>query len=218
MSDITDKVKESIRRYAIKGGIGLAVLGSTYCGAQEIEPIFNSLEVAITTDNGIRVRATDKIAFSTDKYQFTYHGLNETNSFNDYCGRNRLIAGKKGTDNQFIVDVTANQDRVKGIKAGIRNTSIPKKIGCYGFIDAEFGIANDGAHKPSASLVVGLGKDLAEKWAAEATFLANIEKKPRWYVEARVYRRIGSHIGVFGGIDAVVGQKPTYMAGCTFTR
>ena len=195
----------------------LALLISSYCAAQQVESLFNSLEATPTNNKQIRIRSTNKIALNTkNNYQFTYHGLNETNSFNDYAGRNRLIAGKKDASNQAIIDVTSNEKQLKAVKAGVRNTSISKKINCYGFIDFEAGVTND--KKPTASLVAGLGKDITDKFAIEATFLANIEKNPLFYLEVQANYKLTNNLALTGRVETTFNNKPAYMAGIMLVK
>ena len=100
---------------------------------------YNAIESAVG-DKGLRTRLFTDVAAGKN-FQLRYNGLNEVTSFDPqtYFAKHVFTAGgKKWTTKPEIV-LKTDAHGLKSAQAGIKNTSIPKALGGYGWAEANVG-------------------------------------------------------------------------------
>ncbi|MBI4162780.1 MAG: hypothetical protein HY513_03785 [Candidatus Aenigmarchaeota archaeon] len=167
---------------------------------------YNAVEAAFTSQGTERTRLLTNADIGKG-LQFGYHGLNETDNFNDgrYFGRHAITAGEKGGPVKFVSVIKTNGKGMIDAKSGLRVAKMPHG---YGYADLTFD-----THSTNMTLFYGLpfGKNSFE-------LVQNAEfgnEKPSYYTEPQVNFSLGKHLAVFGRaeISGLRIDDAKYLAG-----
>lgn len=157
---------------------------------------YNAVEAAIS-DKDVRTRLFTDVAVGKG-VQLGYSGLNEANKLDPqtYFGKHVITVGGKEWKTRPEVVVKTDAHGVISAQAGVKNTSIPKFLGGYGWAEANAG--ND-----AGTVAMFYGKTLGRlgiELMHSATF--PYDEKPKHYTELQPYVSVGK--GYFGFARAEV--------------
>ncbi|MBN1385370.1 hypothetical protein JW968_00140 [Candidatus Woesearchaeota archaeon] len=215
---ITTKVKRILAGTLLAAGLYAGAARAEEAGTQSghagfISQGYNAVEMAVT-DQQFRTRLLTNIDASIEGMQVGIHGMNETNdlSKDGYFGRNVLTAGKKGAGTSLAYVLLTNSNGIVDQKIGIRNTSILKKLGCYGSVDAA--VDADGGN-----MTVFVGKPLPGGMSAEMYHSAEMpfSGDPNHYTEAQLNKDLGKNMSGFvrAEIPDLKLDDAAYLGGVT---
>ena len=215
------KMKKTLQGIVLAASIGAAsVMGPQAIRAEEpaskIEAtVDNALETALVDGSGFRTRLYTDFTIGTGKYQFAYHGMNETTDFQkaNYCGRQVFAFGRKDAATMPIFVMKTDAHGAYDMTAGIRNTGLISKLGCYGWADVT-------ASKAAGDLTFFVGKELPKGVSVELTQCSRFPFKgqPEYYTELQVNKKLSEHSSAFvrGEFSGFSAKDAKYMAGFAF--
>jgi hypothetical protein len=170
-----------------------------------------------------RDRLINNIEISLGDVVVAYHGLNEVTWSDEpnYFGRNWFMIG--GKDNKFVVDVRATSQGILYTMTGLRNSSLPKKLGAtYGFAEIAQSMHMNACQEAILNVTALYGKPLGKGISAELFQSSDISfhDKDRHYTEGALMYDITPTCQVFVRVemlkfDKVQFEKPTYVVGFT---
>ncbi len=150
---------------------------------------YNALEVASNQDT-LRTRFLGNVDFDTGHFQIGWHGLNEVNNFKggSYFGQNVFTVGD---DTQGALVLVATADGVSR-EYGVRNTSLPKTLGGYGFVLAT-------ADTDGVTFRTFYGRERG-RFSGEVFQKARYQEgeKPVYYTELQGNVKIADNLSMFG--------------------
>ena len=179
-----------------------------------VHPGYNALEAALTDEGNLRNRLLTNLDFSTGDLKIGYHGVNEMEDLDPdtYFGIHRIHVGK-GTRGE--AKIKTNSKGIVDAKFGIRDTTLPMMIGCYGYTEAV-------THGKEGEVAVFLGKGLGKGFFLEAFMSASVpydsDKNVKWYHELELKKSFGDHYSVFlrGEIKDFNRHKTGISVGLTY--
>jgi hypothetical protein len=176
---------------------------------------FATLETSLTDDLQPRIRGIVNSNASYKKIELGYRSLHETQG-NWYFSRNVPTLGKKYANTKLCAVIKADQNGIFDKKYGIRNTSIPSKIGDYGWTTLT-------ANKEGTELAFFVGKDLGKGYSGEIFNATNVgfDKNISNYNEIQINKQITKHINAFGRFELSISDKTpntVYLIGVSLTK
>jgi hypothetical protein len=176
---------------------------------------FATLETSLTDNLQPRIRGIVNANASYKNIELGYWSLHETNG-NWYFSRNVPNIGKKDSDTKICAVIKADQNGIFDTKYGIRNTSIPSKIGDYGWTTLT-------ANKDATELAFFVGKDLGRSYSGEIFNATNVgfDKNISNYNEIQINKQITKHINAFGRFELSISDKTpntAYLIGISLNK
>jgi hypothetical protein len=180
----------------------------------ELKSDFVSIENALTSAGNMRTRLLANGMISYHSAKLGYDFLDDTENLspsNFYYGRNELNLSKEDSNNGLCAVVKADQDGIFDVKYGIKNTSIPEKLGTdYGWIEALL-------NKDAANVTFFVGKDLAKGLSIEMYNDTEIPfgNKVSNYTELQLNKKIIKHLDAYARAEIANGnmKEGVYMIG-----
>jgi hypothetical protein len=193
--------------------IGLA---ASPAAAQEAKPInlgYNVMEIARASNAETRTRLITNADVTLGKVNIGYHGLNEMNDGESgtYFGRHALMLSESGSPVKALAVVKTVDSGTIDTKLGVRDKSIVKKLGGYGFIDAT-------TDEHALNITAFYGKEIGGvqfelMHAIEESFRNKPGKRAQNYTELQVNRYITRNAAIFGRAELSYNGNSTVMVG-----
>ncbi len=160
-----------------------------------VEPGFNALEAAVTSEIAARTRLQTNLKFNlVDPINIGVSGMNETTNLSkdNYFGINTIFAGKRGGKIGPAAIITADSQGLFDVKYGGRYQS--EMPGGELWITA--GIKPDGK---AGNITTYLGKDLGKGFFGEVYQNTELTKgdKPFHYTEIQLNKEVAKKFNVF---------------------
>lgn len=180
----------------------------------EIKPSdYNALETAVTSNKDVRSRSYTGGRLRFSNLELGYSGLHEVTNLDPktYFGRSALTVGDTIWTTKPAAVVKTVYEGVLDAKAGLRNTSLPAALGCYGWVDLT-------GNKTGADLTSFFGREL---WGGSVELYHSVElpfgKKPAHYTELQLNKDVWKHAAAFGRIETD-WKNNTYLLGLTIKK
>jgi len=208
----TNKMKTGRIRHVVAAGLGALIGLMPFSRANAGEEIkfskgFNSAELTRDTKDNTDARLiTNASVDLADKVKLGYHGLNnlvlpdseDVDGAYSHAGIQRFYAGVNGFPLQALARCNTDKEGIvdESWRYGIRNTTLPKLIGCGGFVNASYS-----PDRKDLNLTTLLSKGFGGFYASlmQSVTHATEEKLDRLglYTEAEVGRNLGKGVSAF---------------------
>jgi hypothetical protein len=196
-------------------GTALTIAASTAM-AQEAKPInlgYNVMEIARTSNAETRTRLITNADVTLGKINLGYHGLNEMNDGESgtYFGRHALMLSEKDSPVKALAVIKTTNGGTLDTKLGMRDKSIVKKLGGYGFIDAT-------ADEHALNITAFYGREIGGvqfelMHAIEESFRNKQGKRASNYSEIQVNRFITKNAAIFARAELNYQGDNKYLVG-----
>ncbi|MFH1445626.1 MAG: hypothetical protein ABIF08_04045 [Nanoarchaeota archaeon] len=197
--------------------LGLATSKPAFASDNEskIELGYNALETGVSEDYA-RNRLFTNATVEINGWEVGFQGLNEINDldFDTYFGRNRLYLGPEDSENYLLIDTIANSGGIIDTRYGIRNMSLMRYLGGYGYVDME-------TNKDLVGINAFYGKPVKEG-SLEILQSVNFpfQARPNYYTELQFNRAIDGNPDYNGFFRIEMSnfdvKDSTYLIGLTY--
>ena len=176
---------------------------------------FAALENSLTDNSEPRLRGIVNSNASYGNIEVGYWSLHETNG-EWYFSRNVPNIGKKDANTKLCAVIKADNNGIFDTKYGIRNTSLPSKIGDYGWTTLSTNLNE-------VELAFFVGKDIGKGFSSEIFNATNIgyEGNLSNYFEIQINKQITKNIKSFGRVELGISDKTpntAYLLGISISK